>query len=181
MDIEKILVFSVCLIAVALGACTFSVENSETVQEPAIEAPDMNAYWAAHVAHRQSGDLEAAISILAEDCVLFEPFQPPVSGLQNIAPKMKEALAMAEIHEVSIDSQEVYHHGSWLVDFGTFSETVSLKGREDRHVLEGSYAAVLERDAGGDWKVKRFMALPSTPPPAELMERTPGASGEQSH
>lgn len=72
MDFERILVVSVCLIAVPLGACAFSVDSSEAVQEPAIEVPDMNAYWAAHVAHRQSGDLEAATSILAEDCLLFE-------------------------------------------------------------------------------------------------------------
>jgi ketosteroid isomerase-like protein len=164
MQLERILVFTVCLIALPLGACSLSEESSETVQ-PAIETPDMNAYWAAHVAHRQSGDLEGAISILAEDCVLFEPFQPPVSGLQTIAAKMKEALEMAEIHKVSLDSQEVYHHGGWLVDFGTFSETVSFKGKEEHHVLEGSYAAVLEQDADGNWKVKRFMSLPSKPPP----------------
>lgn len=178
MDFERIVVFGVCLIAVPLGACTFSVESGDTAQEPAIEAPDMDAYWAAHAAHRQRGDLEAALGILAEDCVLLEPFQPPVAGLENIAPKLKEALAMAEIHDVSFDSQEVYHHGGWLVDFGTFSETFSLIGQEDRHLVEGSYAAALEQDAEGDWKVKRFMALPSTPPPPGLMEATPGAASE---
>jgi hypothetical protein len=55
------------------------VESGETVQEAAIEAPDMDAYWVAHAAHRQSGDLEAATSVLAEDCVLIQPFQPRVS------------------------------------------------------------------------------------------------------
>ena len=164
MDFKKALVFNFCLITVLCGACSISEKRGETVQE-ATEAPDMDAFWAAHVAHRQSGDLQAATSVLAEDCVLFEPFQPPVSGRQTIAAKMKEALAMAEIHEVSFDSQEVYHNGSWLVDFAIFSETVSIDGNEDPHVLKGSYAAVLEQDAGGDWKVKRFMALPSTPPP----------------
>lgn len=179
MDFERILVLGACLIAVALGGCTFSMERGETAREPVIEAPDMDAYWAAHVAHRQSGDLEAALSILADDSVLLEPFQPPVSGLQNIAPKMKQALAMAEIHDVSFDSQEVYQQDGWLVNFGTFSETFSLKGEEERHFIEGSYAAVLAQDAGGDWKVKRFMALPTTPPPSGLKEGTPGASRAQ--
>jgi ketosteroid isomerase-like protein len=77
------------------------VESDGALPEPAIKAPDMNAFWATHVAHRQRGDLDAATSILAEDCVLFEPFRPPVKGLENIALKMKEAFAMAEIHDVS--------------------------------------------------------------------------------
>jgi ketosteroid isomerase-like protein len=171
MNLDTILASSLCLVAVLSGACSFSVESGETVQEAAIEAPDMDAYWAAHAAHRQSGDLEAATSVLAEDCVLFQPFQPPISGRRTIAAKMKEAQEMAETHKFSLDSQEVFHHGSWLVDFGTFSETVSFKGSEDQHLLEGSYAAVLEPDADGDWMVKRFMALPSTPPPGSSAAR----------
>ncbi len=163
MLLRKTLLLSVCLIAMPLAACTVSVESDGP--EPAIEAPDMNAFWATHAAHKQRGDLDAAISIMAEDCVLFEPFQAPVSGLENIVPKMKKALAMAEIHDVSFESQETYHHGDWLVDFGTFSETLSLDGKDDPLVVEGNYAAVLEQDAGGDWKVKRFMAMPSKPLP----------------
>jgi len=167
MLLKRILLFGVCLIAMPLGTCTVSAESDGAVPEPVIEAPDMNAFWATHAAHRQRGDLDAATSILAEDCVLVEPFQPPVSGLENIAPKMKEALAMTEIHHVSFESQEVYHHGGWLVDFGTFSETFSLNGEEGRHVVQGNYAAVLEQDVNGDWKVKRFMALPSKSVPPE--------------
>ena len=163
MFLKRTFFLSVCLIAMPLAACTVSVESDGP--EPAIEAPDMNALWATHAAHRQRGDLHAATSIMAEDCVLFEPFQAPVSGLENIVPKMKEALAMAEIHDVFFQSQEVYHHGGWLVDFGTFSETLSLNGNEDPLVVEGNYAAVLEQDAVGDWKVKRFMAMPNKPFP----------------
>lgn len=177
MDSERALVLSVCLIALVLGACTVSVDSGET-QEAPIEPPDMEAYWAAHVAARQSGDLDAALAILAEDAVLYEPFAPPVAGLDKIAPKMKAALTMTEIHEVSFDSREVYHHGGWLVDRGSFSETFSLQGREKRYSIEGSYFAVLEQDAGGEWKVKRFMAMPSTPPPSGLMEAAAAASGE---
>lgn len=171
MLLERILLFGICSIAVPLGACASSAESRAAAPEPAIEAPDMNALWAAHAAHRQRGDLDAAIGILAEDCVLFEPFQPPVSGLENIAPKMKEALAQVKTHHVSFESQEVFHHGGWLVDFGTFSETFSLAGEEDRHAVEGNYAAVLEQEADGEWRVKRFMALPSKAP--ELLGETP--------
>jgi len=177
---RKTLLFGVSLIAVHSGACTFSAESDGPVSEPAIDAPDLNAFWAAHVAHRQKGDVDAATSVLAEDCVLFEPFQPPVSGLENIAAKMKEARARTEIHYVSLESREVYHHGGWLVDFGTFAETFSLDGEKRRHAVEGNYAATLERDADGDWKVKRFMALPSTSPP-EPMQRVPEASAEQAN
>jgi hypothetical protein len=41
--------------------------------------------------------------------------------------------------------------------------------------VEGNYAAVLEQDADGDWKVKRFMAQPSKPVTPELMKRAPEA------
>ena len=121
----------------------------------------MNAFWATHAAHRQRGDLESATRILAEDCILLQPFQPPVAGRESITRQMKEALTRAEIHRVSFESQEVYHHGDWLVDFGTFSETFSLDGTEERQEVGGSYSALLRLDADGEWKVKRFMAMPS--------------------
>lgn len=162
MRLERIFVLRHCLIMLPWGARGHSTEGGEV-----IETPEMDAYWATHAAQRQSGDLEAALSILAEDCVLYEPFSPPVSGRETIAATMDQARQLVETHEVFLDSQEVYHHGGWLVGFRTFSETVSFKGEEDRHVLEGSYSAVLERYTDGGWKVKRFMALPSTPPPAE--------------
>ncbi len=179
MFIKRVLVLGACLITASLGACAPSAQNGGAVPEPVIEAPDMSVYWATHAANVVSGDVEAATGILAEDCVLVEPFQPPTEGLQNIVPKFEQSLAAVDIHDMSIDSQEAYHQGTHLVDFGTYSETFSLKGSEDRYVLEGSYAAVLERGANGDWKVKRFMQTPSKPFPPELTGTTPEAPGEE--
>lgn len=165
--------FSPCLLALALVACQPASESEEqpTRATEAAEGFDANAYWDEYEGVVEAGDVEGMLAYFTEDTVLMESFQPALKGKEAARGMMESTFGQIQVVELDLRSDEVRHADGWLLDIGTFTETIRMSPDTDPVSFEGKYVAVLESDDSGNWLIDRVIANSDAPPPPEIMEQ----------
>ena len=90
----------------------------------------------------------------ADDGVWIRPNETAIVG--------REALELRYLndeysYEFTVSSEEVEVAGDWGFDRGTYTVTLTPKGRGEQAEDTGSYVAISNRQSDGSWKVARLI------------------------
>jgi uncharacterized protein (TIGR02246 family) len=112
-------------------------------------AADWRSGWLA-------GDVDALLSLYADDPVLMPQGQPVVRGKEAIRP-----LYQAVLSEVAIKSEstlmEVEVSGDWGYFWSTYTLTATSKAGGETISSEGKSLFIVKRQPGGAWKITRLI------------------------
>jgi len=112
-------------------------------------AADWRSGWLA-------GDVEALLSLYADEPVLMPQGQPAVIGKDAIRP-----LYQAVLKEVAIKSEgklmEVEASGDWGYFWSTYRLTATPKAAGKTVESEGKSLFIVKRQSGGAWKIARLI------------------------
>jgi len=122
---------------------------SEDIQAIKQLAADWRSGWLA-------GDVDALLSLYADEPVLMPQGQPAVSGKDAIRP-----LYQAVLKEVAITSEgtlmEVEVSGDWGYFWSTYRLTATPKAGGETIESEGKLLYIVQRQPGGAWKIARLI------------------------
>ena len=122
---------------------------SEDIQAIKQLAADWRSGWLA-------GDVDALLSLYADEPVLMPQSQPAVSGKDAIRP-----LYQAVLKEVAITSEgtlmEVEVSGDWGYFWSTYRLTATPKAGGETIESEGKLLYIVQRQPGGAWKIARLI------------------------
>ncbi len=123
--------------------------RNEDVQSIKQLAADWRSGWLA-------GDVDALLSLYADDPVLMPQGQPAVSGKGAIRP-----LYEAVLKEVTIKSEgtlmEVEASGDWGYFWSTYTLTATPKAGGEVIESEGKSLFIVRRQPDGAWKISRLI------------------------
>ncbi len=123
--------------------------RNEDIQAIKQLAADWRSGWLA-------GDVDALLSLYADEPVLMPQGQLAVSGKDAIRP-----LYQAVLKEVAIKSEstlmEVEASGDWGYFWSTYKLTATPKGGGERIEGEGKSLFIVKRQPGGAWKITRLI------------------------
>lgn len=101
-----------------------------------------------------SGDLEALMSVYADDIVMMPPNQPERLGKAAVRSMWQDLLRDFTV-QVSVSTEEVKVLGEWAFERGTFAmEMVPKSGGAPLQDI-GKYLDVLQQQADGSYKPSR--------------------------
>ncbi len=123
--------------------------RNEDIQSIRQLAADWRSGWLA-------GDVDALLSLYADDPVLMPQGQPAVSGKNAIRP-----LYEAVLNEVTIRSEgtlmEVEVSGDWGYFWSTYKLTAAPKAGGEMIESEGKSLFIVRRQPDGAWKISRLI------------------------
>jgi len=112
-------------------------------------AADWRSGWLA-------GDVDALLSLYADEPVLMPQGQPAVSGKEEI-----RRLYQAVFKEVTVKSEgtvmEVEASGNWGFFWSTYKLTATPRAGGETIESEGKSLFVVKRQPDGTWKIARLM------------------------
>ncbi len=131
---------------------------------PAPQAPDTSAEDAAAIrAHVDefvdawnAGDNAILGKLVAEDAVLMQPDTPLLTGRDPILATMAEGYDIAMIQQTAT-CDEVIPLGDHAYARGTWTLEPTAAAGENVPGANGKWTALYARDAGGNWKLARWM------------------------
>ncbi len=125
------------------------INRNEDIEAIKRLAADWRSGWLA-------GDVDALLSLYADDPVLMPQGQPAVSGKDAIRP-----LYEAVLREVAITSEgtlmDVEASGDWGYFWSTYRLTATPKSGGERVESEGKSLFVVKRQADGAWRIARLI------------------------
>jgi uncharacterized protein (TIGR02246 family) len=149
---------AIAIAALAFAGCAGEPDTSsqptmnsrnEDLQAIKQLAADWRAGWLA-------GDVDALLSLYADEPVLMPQGQPAVSGKNAIRP-----LYQAVLKEVAIQSEgtlmEVEASGDWGYFWSTYRLTATPKAGGERIESEGKSLFIVKRQPSGAWKIARLI------------------------
>ena len=148
----------VCL-AVAMGGCLPQAYVEPTADDTAMTEADVAAIEAVFERYGATvgeGDAEGWYSLFADETVLMLPdgrYVAGVDGVREWAQHYFDDYDMEESNTVT----EIRMVGDWAYARGDWSGITTPKAGGDTAANRGSFAALLERDADGTWKLARFI------------------------
>lgn len=105
----------------------------------------------------KTGKAERLALLYADDGVVLYPNGPAVAGRSAILEYFKSFYDQFTPSNFELTSDEVTVAGSWAFDRGTYKLSMSPKGGGEAINDHGKYLVILQRQAGGGWKVARDM------------------------
>lgn len=109
-------------------------------------------------------NVDASVSLYAEDPVAMPPFTPMVSGGEAIR-EWFEAFHAQGALDVKNEVADVDMSGDWAAARGTFTLTLTPEAGEAVQDT-GNWLATFRRGADGTWKVERNIWNSDNPPPS---------------
>ena len=152
---------ALCL-AVVSATCGPAVEPpAPAASEADLEA--INKLRQDFVSARNTGDTAGLLGLWTDDGVWMRPNETAIVG--------REALELRYLndeysYEFTVSSEEVEVAGDWGFDRGTYTVTLTPKGRGEQAEDTGSYVAISNRQSDGSWKVARLITNSDNPLPA---------------
>lgn len=186
------------------GACAPAPDREETAgtgNTAAVEstpAPEQDPGAVGQLRERyiaavNDGDLDTLMGFWTDDGVLIPPGQPAASGKETIRAWYQGMFNQVDA-DIDIRSAETRISGDWGYDRGTFTMALASKAAAGTGTAAPgtppgpaaadvktpaspqtfNYVVIVERGAGGDWKVARNIWTPDVSPAAP---GAPGAAG----
>ena len=123
--------------------------RNEDIQAIQQLAADWRSGWLA-------GDVDALVSLYADEPVLMPQGQPAVTGKEAI-----RRLYQAVLNQVTIQSEgalmEVEASGDWGYFWSTYKLTATPKAGGPPIESEGKSLFIVKRQRGGAWKIARLI------------------------
>jgi uncharacterized protein (TIGR02246 family) len=155
----------VSALLVALAACT---QRSSETASPSATAADVAAIEAllAEIERTfEAGDLEAAMTVFADDAVIMGQGAPDVAGAEAIRAMYAGLLDQFAV-SADLTSEEIEVAGDLAYERGTY--TLTLTQKSDGQVLadlKNRYVHIFKRQPDGAWKEWRMMVNSAEPAP----------------
>jgi uncharacterized protein (TIGR02246 family) len=166
----KILSTAFSMLAVlALAACAPVAEEPATQETgPSVEA-DVAAIEQAlrgDEAAVAAGDLEAWLSLFAEDIVLMPPNEPTVAGKDAVRAENLPLFEGFDMRE-TLSAEEIEVAGDWAFAVTTFSFEATPKEGGETTTETGRIMWIMRRQPDGGWRAARVIWNSDSPPAEE--------------
>lgn len=155
---QRALPVSIVLLALACG--TPRPERPD----PASVRASLDSLWTRYSAFAVAGDAEAIAQLYADSAYVAELGLPTMRGRSGVREVAKEVLGSLRILESSIRPELTDITGDRVVQFGTYRDVLQSAG-QPAQVAAGRFAAVVDRDSAGAWRVSRLIAFPDSTVP----------------
>lgn len=102
----------------------------------------------------ESGDVEAYLSVYADDAV----WMPPAAAMEIVGKdaargRITQTFEAAKLEPVIQSREQTVMAPDWIADRGQYSILVTPKGGGDSRQEVGSFLTIWRRDATGKWKI----------------------------
>jgi len=143
---------STIILVIALTMLSFVISCQKQDTDADIAA--IEEIWDNYALGMITGDLDLWMSLYTDDIVKMLPDEPAVFGKEDLRTSMKPLFDNFTI-EMAINNKEVQVAGDWAFSRGTFTATLTPKAGGEPLYMDGKYLDILERQAGGSWKIAR--------------------------
>jgi uncharacterized protein (TIGR02246 family) len=127
--------------------------------------PQIDALYGAWADAFRRQDVEAILSLLTPDYVLWAPSAPPVDG-EGLRPRLLAAFAACDIASV-FECEERLISGDLALDRGWDIQTITPRAAGESRSHRQRVFLLLRRSADGKWRFARGMSQPGPPPERE--------------
>ena len=100
------------------------------------------------------GDIDALISLYAEDVVAIPPDHPNIHGREAVAAWLRTSFRTHRFHQ-ELTNDEVHAGPDWAVMYGHLKLTVTPRDGGRSTTVSGKHMVVWRRDDRGAWKAWR--------------------------
>jgi ketosteroid isomerase-like protein len=143
--------------------CTACSEADRTGRSPEADVAAVNDLREREVAAAEAGDVEALLSLRADDFIAMPPDQPPVRGREAVRVFLTAMFAQVQLEE-EVASEGVVVAADWAYDRGMFSGTVRPKEGGEAMSVAGKYLWIARRQSDGSWRYTVQMWSNNQPP-----------------
>jgi ketosteroid isomerase-like protein len=137
---------------------TSCINSKQTSPKPSVtERQAVEKVVAGIVESANAGDLDEVMRYFAEDGVAMPPNEMPVFGTMLIRPRIQPLFDQSKF-VIFLTSEETEVSGNFAFARGYISGRIEPKNSSpERYIDQNEYLMLLQKDAGGSWKIARLM------------------------
>ncbi len=109
--------------------------------------------WNEYAAAAHAGDFERWMAMWIDGAIQMAPDEPQRVGKERIWAAMKPAFDLLEIRNMVINTEEVRVLGDRAYSHGTYTFDTTPKEGGETTSFSGKFLDILEKQAGGSWKI----------------------------
>ena len=149
--------------ALAVGVVLISLgcaAPSQQVPAPdlSVARPQIDSLWAKYSTAILAGDADGIASLYADSAYLVESGLPTIRDNAALRSTVKDVLGGVHFLESTIRPEITELAGDRVLQFGVYRDVLQSTGQPVQ-VVNGRFAAVLQRDGQASWRVSRLIAV----------------------
>ena len=160
--------FTVGIVLFVLACASPRQESSPP--DLSVVRTELDSLWAQYSAAAIAGDADAIARFYTDSAYLVESGIPTVRGNAELRSVVKDVLSGVRFLESSIRPELTESTGDRVLQFGTYRDVLQQSG-QPAQVVEGRFAAVLQRDSSASWRVSRLIAVADSTVPLPVKPR----------
>ena len=154
--------FNLFFLAIALSALMVACEMKPNTSADIEPNKQLTEKWDEAI---NKGDLEALVSLYAEDAIRMQPNEPAQKGREAIRASFKSYLGNNETKDDNITA-DVKLSGDYAIVWGTYTADYTPNAGGNPVHDQGKWVCIQKRQADGSWKITMDIWNSDLPPVA---------------